>query len=132
MLSGCGHSRPPGTEVVGEVVLNGKPVAAAHVFFTTKSSGKKSDELPATFSATVVDGSFLFDQQDGPPPGEYEVVVKPVEPDAEEAMAELVARKGTLIQQRDDFLAAARRKGPIQVELSADDVNNVVIELSSR
>lgn len=131
-LAGCGGTKFPRTELISEVTLDGDPVGEAQVYLTLKSVNPRDKGNPATFTAAVVDGSFLFDQRNGPPPGEYEVVVMPVEPDAEEAMAELLARKGTLIRDRSTFLAAAGRKGPIRVELSGEDLNEMLIELTTR
>jgi hypothetical protein len=132
LLPGCGGAELPRTEVLGEVTLDGDPVGEAQVYLTVKSPAFGDKTLPATFSAAVVDGSFEFESQQGPPPGEYEVVLKPVEPDAEEAFEELRKRSGSLLADRNKFLNAVQRKGPIRVELSADEVNELSIELTSR
>lgn len=131
-LSGCGGATVPCTEVIGEVTLDGEPVGEAQVYLTLKSAQPREKGRSATFTAAVIDGSFLFDQLSGPPPGEYEVVVKPVEPDADEVMAELLARKDTLIRDRNTFLTAASRNGPIRVELTGGDTHEMVIELTTR
>ncbi len=132
LLTGCGGTQAPRTEVLGEVTLDGDPVGEAQVYLTVKSSTFGDKSMPATFSAAVVDGSFQFASQQGPPPGEYEVVLKPMEPDAEEAFEELRKRSGSLIADRNKFLNAVQRKGPIRIELSADEVNELSIELTSR
>jgi len=130
VLAGCGGGDIPRVDVVGEVMLDGEPVSEAHIYLTATSSLGK--ETRATFSASVVDGQFEFTGGDRPPPGDYEIVVKPLEPDAEEAFEELRNRNAPLIQDRNKFLAAVTKKGPIRIDLTMDDVNQVMIELSSR
>ncbi len=85
-----------------------------------------------TFDADVLDGEFQIPLSDGPPLGEYVVIVQPIEPDSEEAFEQLRQRQPVLLQDRNRFLQAVRLTGPIRVELTPEDTNVLTIELTSR
>lgn len=126
---GCGRSGPSRTELVGEVSLDGTPVAQAQVYLSAKAANLK---IPGTYSAYVVDGSFDFSRSQGPPPGEYDLTFKPVEEDAEEVFQRIREKKRNALAERDKFLSAVARKCPMRVMLSAEDVNVVTVNLTSR
>lgn len=127
-LAGCAQ-RVPQTEVVGEVTLDGEPVAVAQVYLSPNGDALKS---PGVFSASIVDGAFEIPQVEGPPPGEYDVFIQPVDEDAEDIAEQLMRKKGRALAEREQFRAAVARKGRIRVELAADEVNEVSIQLTTR
>lgn len=128
MVAGCGTSDPR-AEVIGELTLNGDPVEQAQVYLSAKSSDRNATN---TFSASVVDGTFEFSKIQGPPPGEYEVFIQPVEDDPEEILERVMEKKGTGLADRNQFLSAVARKGPIRIDLLADEINEVSIQLTTR
>lgn len=128
ILVGC-VQRVPQAEVFGEVTLDGEPVAEAQVYLSPKASAKRD---VGVFSASVFDGTFEIPLKEGPPPGEYEVFLQPVDEDAEELAEQLMQRKGRALAEREQFRAAVARKGPIRVELAADEVNEISIQLTTR
>ncbi|HEY0982106.1 hypothetical protein [Schlesneria sp.] len=126
---GCGTSSSSHTELFGEVSLDGKPVDEAIVYLSCKASDSQTG---GTFIAEVIGGEFEFPRDQGPPPGEYEVILKPVEEDSEELFLRIREQKRNALVQRDQFLAAVARKGTIRVSLSDDDSNQIKIDLTSR
>lgn len=131
-LAGCGTAAVERVEVVGEVTLDGDPVEQAHVYLTAKVPHAAGKSFVGTYAAMVLDGTFEFPLQAGPPPGEYELIVMPVEPDSEEVFTQVQSREPGLLAERNRLQAAANRKGPIRVELTSDDVNELTIELTTR
>jgi hypothetical protein len=130
LAAGCGRSTEQ-AQVVGNITWDGVPVENARIYLSTKAPPSKKSKAPATFTAAVVDGSFQF-QRPLPPPGEYVVTVQPVDLDVEELLETLKDKQGNPIKDRDRLLAAVAKKGPIHVELTAGDVNELEIELTSR
>lgn len=127
-LAGCAQ-RAPQTEVVGEVTLDGDPVAVAQIHLSPKGVTSTG---AGVFSASIVDGAFEIPQAEGPPPGEYELFIQPVDEDAEEIAEQLMRKKGWALAEREQFRAAVARKGPIRIELAADELNEVSIQLTTR
>lgn len=81
LLSGCGSSEPMGS-VTGTLLLEGKPLPAGHgVVFMEPQSGALS------YSMTDAQGKFTL--KDKLPLGQYEVSVRPIDPEA--AMEEVSA-----------------------------------------
>ena len=85
-----------------------------------------------TYSAAVVDGVFKFTKRQGPPPGDYELIVHPIEEDSEEVFNQIREKKRKATETRDQFLAAVARKGEIRVKLASDKANTVAVELTSK
>ncbi|WP_397568233.1 hypothetical protein [Schlesneria sp. T3-172] len=129
LLPGCGTSPIPHTELFGEVSLDGKPVDEAVVYLSAKTGDSR---MRGTYTAEVIDGEFEFPRDQGPPPGEYEIILKPIEDDSEELFVRIREQKRQALLQRDQFLAAVARKGTIRVSLSEDDTNQIKIDLTSR
>lgn len=124
---GCGQSRVERAEVLGIVMLDGNPVEQAAVYFSPRIPGQGD-----SISGTVADGVFSFSSDNGPKPGSYEVILKPVEPDAEDVLAQVQQRKSQLLSERNKFLQAVQRKGPVVVEVTNDLTNEIAIELTTR
>lgn len=126
---GCGGATSPHAELLGEVSLDGRPIEEAIVYLSKKVPDRKSI---ATYEAFVVDGEFEFSSHQAPPPGDYEVILKPVEEDSEEMFERIREKKRNGLIERDQFLAAVARRGTIRVSLSADDTNLITIDLTSK
>lgn len=126
--AGCGTAKVPRTEIVGELSLDGNPVAQAEVLFSAKAASRKD---LGTYSANVVDGAFKIAKSQGPPVGDYDVIVVPAEEDSEEVFSRIRERQGAALAKRDDFVAAVARKGPIRISLTANQVNSVSIALTT-
>lgn len=129
LLVGCGAQVTPQVETVGEISLDGVPVERAQVYLSARALDKKT---PGTYGASVVAGMFEFPKHQGLPPGEYELIVKPIEEDPEEVFERMRKNKRKALARRDQFLSAVARKGPIRVELSSDELNAVTINLTTR
>ena len=129
-LVSCSRRSEPQMFVFGEITMNDEPVEAAQVYLTASCSGLQGKGGPATISAMVVDG--MFEISDALAPGEYEIRIQPVEPDAELAFEQIRLRNPHLLKDRNRLLNAVRHKGPIHLELLAGEVNEVTIELTTR
>lgn len=128
---GCGGSKQPPVHVVGKVTLDGKPVSEVEVHFSSNAPGTVG-KIVRTHSASVVDGAFEFPKTKGIPAGEYELIVRPVEPDAEVVVEQVRSKDKQLLKNRDSLNQAIQKKGKVNVTLDAKDTNVVSIELSSR
>ena len=128
---GCGGQETPHVEVIGEVTLDGEPVPQAQVYLTPSLSAAATPS-DGTYAAAVTDGLFELPLQSGPPPGEYEVYVKPVEPDAEEVLQQARTKQTGLLAERKQLLNAIAKQGPIRVELVENELNDLIIELTRR
>lgn len=127
VCAGCGASHGQRPEVLGFVLLDGNPVEQAAVFLSPRVPGQGD-----SISGTVADGVFSFSSVNGPKPGSYEVILQPVEPDAEDVLSQVRQRKSQLLAERNRFLQAVQRKGPVVVEVTSDLINEIAIELTSR
>lgn len=128
---GCGASGPSPVQVVGKVTLDGKPVPEAQVFLSNNAPGT-AGKIVRTHSALVVDGTFQFPKKDRVPPGDYELILKPVDPDTEAVWDKAMSKDRQLLKDREGLAEAVRKKGKVNVKLEPKDVNEVSIELSSR
>ena len=128
---GCGSSNPSHVQVMGKVTLDGKPVPEAQVYLSSNAPGT-AGKIVRTHSAIVVDGAFQFPARNGPPPGDYEVIVRPVEPDTDAVWEQMKSKDRSLLKDREGLIEAVKRKGPVNVKLETRNVNVVSIELSSR
>lgn len=129
LCAGCSQGVPR-AEVIGAVTLNGDPVLDAQVYLSPKSGAAKPQ---GTYSAAVVAGTFEFIGEQGPPPGDYEIFVQPLEEEEAEDVFERVKEgKRKALFSRDQLLSAIARQGTIQIELLADEVHEVSIELTTR
>jgi hypothetical protein len=130
--AGCGDSSPK-AKVTGRLTLDGVPVERAQVYLVAKPQPlPMRSRTAATFTADVVDGWFEIPRQFGPPPGEYDVVVQPLDPEFEDVLQKRDDKGGNPLAERNQFLAAVARKGPIQVELTGDSEIELDIALTSR
>ena len=129
LAAGCSRSTPEQGEIFGFVTLDGQPVAQAAVVLAPRSD-RNAEEI----SGSVTDGVFEFAGPKGPAPGSYEVILKPEDPDAEQILAELQARKrkSQSLEARNSFLKAVQKKGPVVVEVTTDLSHEIEISLTSR
>lgn len=127
VCSGCSGPIVERTDVIGWVTLDGHPVEEAHVYLVSTAQGPES-----TVTGDVVDGMFEVGGRKGPPPGKYQVILHPIEPDPEELLLQVPSRRNRPLRDRHKLLAALARRGLIQVDLSLDILNEITIELTSR
>lgn len=131
LAAGCGDSSPK-AKVTGRLTLDGVPVERAQVYLFAKSQPLPQRSRTAAFTAAVIDGWFEIPRKIGPPPGEYDVVVQPLDPEFEDVLQKRGDKRGNPLAERNQFLAAVARKGPIQVELTGDSEIELDIALTSR
>ena len=66
---GCGSGGPPRLRVVGDVTLNGQPLADGAISFMPTGKGVAA-------GATIAGGRYIVDGAKGPTPGEYRVEIR--------------------------------------------------------
>lgn len=83
LLIGCSsESEFTHVPISGEVTLQKKPVAAAMIrFVPVQGEPGQNDSV-----TMITEGRFVFDDTNGPSPGEHHVVITPIEPEMNEAM----------------------------------------------
>jgi len=78
LMPGCSQEKSPGQAVSGRVLVEEQPLHAGRVTFNplNQTSGPK-------VTAIIRDGTFQFSPQDGPWPGEFQVLIASTPPDIE-------------------------------------------------
>jgi hypothetical protein len=76
LLTGCGDGRPERVHVSGKVLIDNQPVTSGSVQFLPRSGGRPSSGKIGRDGRFSL---FTFAENDGCPPGSYDVIVSSIE-----------------------------------------------------
>lgn len=125
LIAGCGPPAGPARVAIkGEVTLDGKPLNDALVRFVPKNDARGSCVL-------LQAGQFTVSPEDGPSPGDFDVVVTPNAPDAEQAIARIRSGERDPLKARQ-VPASYQKAGRLTATVTADGANEFRFELTSR
>ena len=130
VILSAGCSQAPESEhvaVSGEVTLGGKPLPSAMIRFTpVKTEPGLHDSV-----TMISEGRFAFDSTTGPSPGEHHVIVTPLEPEMNEAVAAMQNGDRDPLNART-IPARYRSTGQLRATIDAANVQPLTFELTKR
>ncbi|WP_233215701.1 hypothetical protein [Rhodopirellula bahusiensis] len=125
---GCSDS--PDAEhvaVSGQVTLRGKPLPSAMIRFVPMKSEPELHD-----SVTIIsEGRFAFDSTNGPSPGEHHVIVTPLEPEMNEAVAAMQNGDRDPLKSRS-IPARYQSTGQLKATIDAANIHPLTFELTTR
>ncbi|QDS89953.1 hypothetical protein EC9_41550 [Rosistilla ulvae] len=125
LFAGCTQADgPPRVAVNGQVTLDGKPLDDALLRFVPKADARGSCVL-------LQAGQFAIEPTDGPSPGDFDVVVTPNAPDAEQAFERIRSGQRDPLKARS-VPASYQKPGRLTATVTADGSNEFRFELTSR
>lgn len=130
VILSAGCSQAPESEHVaisGEVTLGGKPLPSAMIRFTpVKTEPGLHDSV-----TMISEGRFAFDSTNGPSPGEHHVIVTPLEPEMNEAVAAMQNGDRDPLNSRT-IPTRYRSTGQLKATIDAANVQPLTFELTKR
>ncbi|KLU02376.1 putative secreted membrane lipoprotein [Rhodopirellula islandica] len=125
---GCSDStEPERVEVSGHVTLGGKPLPRAMIrFVAIKSEPGLHDSV-----TMISEGHFAFDSTNGPSPGEHHVMITPMEPEMNEAVAAIQNGERDPLNARS-IPARYQSTGQLRATIDAANVQPLTFELTKR
>jgi hypothetical protein len=120
---GCSDAEHRRCAIIGQVTLDGQPVQDATIIFTPKGEGLAA-------AASIVDGSFLMTEQNGPTRGDFGVRINPQAAELAEVeghAAPLAPKNG-----RPKIPQVYQRDGKLTATITGQADQSLRFELSTR
>lgn len=134
LLIGCGSVDEEGAKgrqaVTGSVSLDGSPLAEGSIQFVPKDPN-----LGAPVGATIADGKYAIEKEQGPLPGSYAVKIDSIEGgSAPKSAAEALenAERPTKIVAKNRVAAKFNAKTKLSAEVKAEGPRSLDFEVTSK